>query len=120
MTRNETVVLVSTDTTDKVIKSGPYQQNSDAPGSTPDGQQWMPLYQALGQGYAYPRDHAIPSSPVDTLQQKAGQALVNNKAFLALDTPANAQIVAQVKALTRQVSALIRLEIGALDTTDGT
>jgi hypothetical protein len=50
----------------------------------------------------------------------AAQALAANSEFLALTSPTNAQSVAQVKALTRQVNALIRILIDALDTTDGT
>lgn len=56
------------------------------------------------------------------LLQKAATALSNNATFLALNPPTTAQAVAQVNALTRQVSALIRL-VGTsdlLDSTDGT
>lgn len=54
------------------------------------------------------------------LIQKAASALANNQTFLAIASPTTAQAVAQVKALTRQVNALIRLAVGQLDTTDGT
>lgn len=53
-----------------------------------------------------------------TLEQRAATALANNRDFLALTTPTNAQTLAQVKALTRQNTALIRLVLGALDSTD--
>lgn len=52
------------------------------------------------------------------LEQRMDQALGTNTTFLALTSPTNAQVAAQVKALTRQVSAIIRLErnqLGALD-----
>lgn len=55
-----------------------------------------------------------------TLREKAGQAIAFNDAFLALATPSNAQVVAQVQRLTREATALIRLTIRALDSTDGT
>lgn len=53
------------------------------------------------------------------LTTKARAALTNNAAYLA-STPTQAQVAAQVKDLTRQVSGLIRLFIRALDTLDGT
>lgn len=54
------------------------------------------------------------------LRTKASQALTVNATFLALAAPTNAQTTAQVKALTRETSALIRLTIRALDTVTGT
>jgi hypothetical protein len=54
------------------------------------------------------------------LQQKATQATAANVAFLANATPTNADIVAQVRRLTRECNGLIRLLLGQLDTTDGT
>ena len=50
-----------------------------------------------------------------SITAKGLQALVDNKAFLALSSPTNAQNAAQVKALTRQVNGLIRLVLGQLD-----
>jgi len=43
-----------------------------------------------------------------TLRNAAQTALTNNQTFLAVSNPTNAQIVAQVKAVTRQVDGLIR------------
>jgi hypothetical protein len=54
------------------------------------------------------------------LREKARTALALNDAFLALASPTNAQTLTQVQRLTRECSALIRLAIRALDTTDGT
>lgn len=54
-----------------------------------------------------------------TLTDKAKSALTTNATFLAIASPTNAQVSAQVKALTRQVNALIRLATRTLDTTDG-
>lgn len=53
-----------------------------------------------------------------TLEQRAANALQTNRDFLALATPTNAQVVAQVKALTRQNNGIIRLLLGRLDGTD--
>jgi hypothetical protein len=53
-----------------------------------------------------------------TLRQRAANAIQGNKDFLALTAPTNAQIVAQVKALTRQNNALIPLVLGVTASTD--
>jgi hypothetical protein len=47
-----------------------------------------------------------------TIRQNAKTALANNTIYLALNPPTQAQVVAQVAALTRQVDALIRLAVG--------
>lgn len=52
------------------------------------------------------------------LRDRARQALDANKTFLAKTSPTNAEVVAQVKLLTVECSALIRLVIRALDATD--
>lgn len=43
------------------------------------------------------------------LHTKARQALTDNATFLAIATPTAAQVAAQVKRLTRQQNAVIRL-----------
>lgn len=56
-----------------------------------------------------------------TLRQKARQALQDNAAFLALPpVQQQAQAVAQVVRLTQEMSAIIRLVVGQLDSTAGT
>lgn len=47
-----------------------------------------------------------------TIRNAAQNALANNATYLGLVSPTQAQVVAQVAALTRQVDALIRLTIG--------
>ena len=54
------------------------------------------------------------------LLAKAKAAVSNNLTFLAIASPTNAQNAAQLKALTRQVNALIKLTVRDLATTDGT
>jgi hypothetical protein len=55
------------------------------------------------------------------LEDRAAQALAGNQTFLNLASPTNAQTLAQVKALTKQVNALIRLRRDdLLDDTTGT
>lgn len=55
-----------------------------------------------------------------SLRDRARTALTSNATFLTLASPTNAQTLAQVRSLTRQVNALIRLEVGALDNVTGT
>ena len=54
------------------------------------------------------------------LFQRAQAALAVNADFLALGSPTNAQTLAQVRAVTKECSALIRLLLGLLDETSGT
>lgn len=56
----------------------------------------------------------------DDLRSKATTALANNAAFQSIASPANAQAVSQVQALTRQVNGLLRLANSLLDDTTGT
>lgn len=49
------------------------------------------------------------------LRDRAGAALAANAAFLANASPTNAQVLAQVQRLTRECSALIRVELRMFD-----
>jgi hypothetical protein len=60
---------------------------------------------------------ATASANEATLRSRAQQAITNNTTYLGITGPSNAQVVAQVAALTKQNAALIRLVIGQLDAT---
>lgn len=55
-----------------------------------------------------------------SIETAARQALTVNDAFLAIATPTNPQVAAQVQRLTKECSALIRLLLQQLDSTAGT
>ncbi len=55
-----------------------------------------------------------------TLRDRAQTALTANATFLAIASPTNAQVLAQTRMLTRECTALIRLALNLLDSTDGT
>lgn len=61
---------------------------------------------------------AVAESNRETLIAQARAALAANRAFLATGTPTVAQNGAQIKALTRQMNAVIRLLVGDLSGTD--
>ena len=50
-----------------------------------------------------------------TLMDRAKVAITNNKNYLALDPPTTVQALKQVRTLTVQINALIRLVVGDLD-----
>lgn len=62
----------------------------------------------------------VTQDNAEALWAKAQTALSNNATFLAIASPSNAQIAAQVKALTRQVNALVRLQLAAFDSISDT
>lgn len=114
-------VLVSTNTADKVIKDGPCEVNPAAVPAAPSGRQWAAEATALSGGWSYPAVVlTVEETNAASLRDRAAQALAANAAFLALASPTNAQVLAQVQRLTKECSALIRLGQNLLDTTDGT
>jgi hypothetical protein len=83
------------------------------------------VFDGTGQRVRQTVTEQVPDPTVDQLnladlKSKAGNAISGNITALGVANPTNAQVVAQVKALTRQNNALIRIVLGLLDTTDGT
>lgn len=76
-----------------------------------------PATTAQAQGFAAA---AAADANASSLKAKAGQALTANANFLAITSPSAGQVANQVKALTRQMNALIRLVTKRLDDTAGT
>lgn len=60
------------------------------------------------------RDQANATS----IRSQATQALADNRTYLAIASPTNAQVVAQVRALTQEMNGVIRLVLGKLDGTN--
>ena len=54
-----------------------------------------------------------------TIEQRAKAALTTNAEFLADQAPTQATVLAQVRALTRETTALIRLMLDDLDSDTG-
>ena len=52
------------------------------------------------------------------IEDQARQALETNRAFVALTGPTNAQVLAQTKALSRQINGIIRVLLNQFDGTD--
>lgn len=52
------------------------------------------------------------------LQVRLTQAIAANSTYIALVAPSNAQVAAQLRALTRQVQALLRMQQGQLGAVD--
>jgi len=77
---------------------------------------------AGGQQIGFDEEHVATAEEANaaSIAANARAALAANATYLAIGTPNNAQVVAQVNRLTRECQAVIRLLLGVLDSTDGT
>ena len=84
--------------------------------------QWSDAQVAAWQALmaSNPQPVNAPWRVQQTLLDRAQTALTVNDTYLALTAPTTGQTLAQIKALTRECSALIRLLVQQLDTTAGT
>lgn len=112
-------VIVSTNTSDKVIKDGPILWDGTSAFTIPAGMIAILESNAIAQGYT---SAPLPVASVNTttLQQRAVTAIDNNVTYLGITNPTQAQAVTQVAALTRQVDALIKLLLNQINDTTGT
>lgn len=110
-------VWVSDDESDKEIKDGPFLWDPDTPISHPDGQHAVEESEALNEGYHY---YVAPPDPASILSGILSDVVSVNISYMGVDSPSSAAIASQVHELTRAVTALARLQIGMLDSTDGT
>lgn len=79
--------------------------HSDAIGPTQVARTWMNIANATAVN-------------ADTIRTQATASLQANRDFLTVVSPTNAQTLAQVRALTRQMNGLIRHMLGAFDGTN--
>jgi hypothetical protein len=107
--RNNVVAYIAQRASD-LPASAAYDASRDATGANV-GDTWN------GSAYVAP---PVPPERANenTLRDNLRQALSDNKAFLAIASPTNAQLLAQIKPLTRQVDALMRIALGQFDGTD--
>ncbi len=67
---------------------------------------------------AVPTDGATKATALATLTQQALTAVQNNRDYLAIPTPTNAQAAAQIAALTHQTTRIIRYLLFVVDNQD--
>lgn len=90
-----------------------------------DGTATRTRYNAAGAVVGTDQLTGLPVTPPavvnrEALLAKAAAALAANSTFLAIASPTNAQTLAQVRLLTRENNAVIRLLTAALDSTADT
>jgi hypothetical protein len=99
---------------------------SDTPGDVDAWRDYRQALRDLPANTTDPREAVWPTPPQSTtrnpnrtaIEDAARQALADNRSYLAIASPTQAQAGAQVKALTRQVNGVIRLLLSQLDGLD--
>jgi hypothetical protein len=112
-------VIVSTDTADKVIKAGPILWDGTSVLDITADRMAILAADATSSGYTFPPRPATEQNRA-MMRSRLLQALAANAAYLGLPTPTNAQNTVHLRLVTQELSALIRLILEQLNTTDGT
>jgi len=112
-------VVVSTDTADKVIKAGPILWDGTSTLDIGADRTAILAADAASSGYTFP-PLPVTDQNIATMRGRLLQALAVNAAHLAKATTTNAENTAHLRRVTQELSALIRLMLEQLDTTDGT
>jgi len=115
----EKYVIVSTDTTDKVIKDGPLLWDGISRLDVAAGLQLIKVNAAREGGYTRPSP-PVTELNAATLRERIGVGLAESRVFLGRGTPTNPEILAQVRLLTKLTTAYGKLLLDQTDTTDGT
>lgn len=115
----QSYVLVSNDPANLTILGGPLAWDGVASYTPPSGTHTMLSADATAAGYTFPPPPAAQVN-AQVLQGKALNALVDNITYIGTAAPSAAVTTAQVKSLSRQVNALIKLMFAQTDDTSGT
>lgn len=75
-----------------------------------------------GDGFSQAESGEVPAARINeaAIRRQAQQAIAANITYLAIGSPSAAQTTAQVRLLTRECTAVIRLLLNQLDDTAGT
>lgn len=111
--------IVSTDPGDRVIKDGPILWDGVTVLDVGPHRRLITVEEVNAGGYVMPPVEVAVLNAA-TVRTRAITAITSNRDYLDIPAPSQAQAAAQIKALTRQVTALIRLQLGQLDTDEGT
>lgn len=112
-------VIVSTNVIDKVIKEGPLLWDGVSDLKVGAGLQLITVNAAREGGYTRPAT-PVAELNAETLRERIGVGLAESRAFLGRGAPTNAEILAQVRLLSKLTTAYGKLLLDQTDTTDGT
>lgn len=115
----QSYVIVSNDPANLTILGGPLRWDGETPYTPPAGTHTMLTDAAITAGYTFPAP-PVAQQNSQLIQALLAAAIANNITYINTTTPTAVVTTLQVKALSRQVNALIRYTLGQLDTTDGT